>query len=238
MGRAAVSVGRRDMKEYVADKNKCAETSWRRRRWRPLSLNLRKHLQQVAIGIAEKQRAMSKGLVRRRREQRDALPYEFISALVDLGRGHLEGQLKRCAAVWRRRIARDSARLRQGQDVAAHAIFDPVRREGAPPILCISTYPRIVAFVANAAGHAPDRRTEPYWNALPDNPAARRGGLADITRTAGRVRSAPAYYDARFSLGCEILASHGGRCEHGDRDQSSRRELDCSHRTLLLASAT
>src|SRR5690348_11623225 len=100
----------------------------------------------------------------------------------------------------------------------------------------ISAYHRIIAKVANVAGHAPDRRTEPYWNALPDNPAARRGGLADITRTAGRVRSAPAYYDARFSLGREILASHGGRCEHCDRDQSSRQELDCSHRTLLLAS--
>jgi hypothetical protein len=33
-----------------------------------------------------------------------------------------------------------------------------------------SAYPRIVALVANVAGHAPDRRTEPYWNALPDNP--------------------------------------------------------------------
>jgi hypothetical protein len=50
--------------------------------------------------------------------------------------------------------------------------------------------------------------------------------LADITRTAGRVRSAPAYYDARFSLGREILASHGGGCEHGDRDQGSRPSLD------------
>src|SRR5262249_48895895 len=102
----------------------------------------------------------------------------------------------------------------------------------------ISAYHRIIAKVANVAGHAPDGRTEPYRNALPDNPAARRGGLADITRTAGRIRSAPAYHDARFSLGREILASQGERCEHGDRDQSSRQELDCSHRTLLLASAT
>lgn len=92
-----------------------------------------------------------------------------------------------------------------------------------------SAYPRIVALVANVAGHAPDRRTEPYWNAVPDNPAAWRGrncpysGIAHIT---GR----PANYDAR-SPGREIFASHGGRCKHGDRDQSSRQELDCSHRT-------
>src|SRR6478672_12044712 len=90
----------------------------------------------------------------------------------------------------------------------------------------ISAYPRIVALVANVAGHAPDRRTEPYWNAVPDNPAAWRGRNCPYTHITG----CPAYYDAR-SPGREILASHGGRCKHGDRDQSSRQELDCSHRT-------
>ena len=39
------------------------------------------------------------------------------------------------------------------------------------------------------------------------------------------------FTDAR--LGREILASHGGRREHGDCDQSSRQELGCSHRTCL-----
>src|SRR5262249_47578058 len=80
------------------------------------------------------------------------------------------------------------------------------------------------------AAPAPDRRTEPYWNAVPANPAAIRfhrklvgpaggGGIAHINASPGR----------------EILASQGGRCEHGDRDQSSRQELDCGHRTRLLA---
>src|SRR5262249_30711221 len=71
----------------------------------------------------------------------------------------------------------------------------------------------------------------PYWNAVPDSPAAIRfnrklvgpaasGGIAHI--------KGHACYDAS-------LASRGGRCEQGDRDQSSRQELDCGHRTCPLA---
>jgi len=100
---------------------------------------------------------------------------------------------------------------------------------GAPPLLRISTYHPIVAEVANVAGHASNRRTEPYWNAVPDNPAADGSGNAHIGGCSG-------YCDA--SLGGEILASHGGRSEHGDRDQSRRQELDCSHRTCLCLDET
>jgi hypothetical protein len=56
-------------------------------------LDIRKHLQQVSIGIAEEQRAMSKDLVGWRREQIDALPHEFVGAPINLGSGNLEGQL-------------------------------------------------------------------------------------------------------------------------------------------------
>jgi len=83
------------------------------------------------------------------------------------------------------------------------------------------------------AGPASDRRTEPYWNAVPDNPAAIRFNRKLVGPAGGggiaHIKGHPAYYyDAS-------LASHGGRCEHGDRDQSSRQELDCGHRTCLLA---
>ena len=64
-------------------------------------LNVRKHLQQISIRITEEQRAMSKDLVSGRREQTDALPQEFVGALIDFGSGNLEGQLKRGAAVGR-----------------------------------------------------------------------------------------------------------------------------------------
>jgi hypothetical protein len=30
-------------------------------------------------------------------------------------------------------------------------------------------------------------------------------------------------------MGCGVLASYGGRCEHGDSDQSGRHELDYGH---------
>jgi hypothetical protein len=33
--------------------------------------------------------------------------------------------------------------------------------------------------------------------------------------------------------GFVILASHGGRCEHGSNDQPRRQELDCGHELLL-----
>lgn len=74
---------------------------------------------------------------------------------------------------------------------------------------------RIVAPVALVAGPAPDRWTEPYWSAVPDNPTAAR--FSRKLHIDGR-----AYSDAR-------LASRSGRHEHGDRDQSSRQELDCGH---------
>ena len=43
-------------------------------------LDLRKHLQQISIGVPEKQRTMAEGLVRRRFEQVDAVPQQFVGA--------------------------------------------------------------------------------------------------------------------------------------------------------------
>ena len=83
------------------------------------------------------------------------------------------------------------------------------------------------------AGPASDRRTEPYWNAVVDNPAAIRFNRKLVGPAGGggiaHIKGHPAYYyDAS-------LASHGGRCEHGDRDQSSRQELDVVIELVLLA---
>jgi len=95
----------------------------------PRQLDIREHLQQISIRITEEQRAMSKGLVSGRREQIDALPHEFVGALINFGSGNLECQLKRGAAVGRRNIGCCSARFGQGQGIVAHPIFDPTRRK-------------------------------------------------------------------------------------------------------------
>src|SRR6185369_5377683 len=67
-------------------------------------LDLRKHLQQISIGVSEKQRTMAKGLICRRFEQIDALPHQFVGTTIDVGRRHLEGELKRGTAGGRRGI--------------------------------------------------------------------------------------------------------------------------------------
>src|SRR5262249_46163503 len=86
---------------------------------------LREHLKVMSIRVTEEQRAMSEGLIRRRREQRHTLPHEFIGALIDFGHRNLECQLKRCAAIWRWSIFRGSAWLRQCQRVVSYPILDP-----------------------------------------------------------------------------------------------------------------
>ena len=47
-------------------------------------LDLRINFQQIAVGIAEEQRAMAEGLVRGRREQIDAVPHQLVRAAVDI----------------------------------------------------------------------------------------------------------------------------------------------------------
>ena len=43
---------------------------------------LRKHLQQIAIRIPEEQRTVAKGLICRRFEQIDALPYQRVGTVI------------------------------------------------------------------------------------------------------------------------------------------------------------
>ena len=102
----------------------------------------------------------------------------------------------------------------------------------SPCCLRISAYHRIVAPVANVAGPARDRRTEPYWNAVVDNPAAIRFNRKLVGPAGG---GGIAHIKGHARIMTRSLASHGGRCEHGDRDQSSRQELDVVIELVLLA---
>jgi hypothetical protein len=62
---------------------------WPAERFAPDSrrLNLGKYLQQISVGIAKEQRAMSKGLVGGRRDPPDALAHQFAGAPIDLDGG-------------------------------------------------------------------------------------------------------------------------------------------------------